>query len=267
MPVRSLTLSDRVRGWLRTALAALLGLATLVAVMLADLNDDVAARPVPGGGAVAASPERTSVSTTTTVVARKPSAATTGVPAGTTLRVHRGDLVITKAGTRIDRLDIHGFVVVKAPRVTISRSIIRGGKSPRTAMGLVTNYGQPELLIEDSLLKPAYPSVLVDGIKGWNFTARRVHVIGNVDSIKIHGDNVRVEKSLLENTTWFASDPYQGGRATHNDNIQVMKGRNITIWSNTIRGAQNSPSSALPTSAARPTWSSAGTGWTAVTAL
>ena len=78
--------------------------------------------------------------------------------------------------------------------------MIRGGKSPKTAMGLVTNYGHPGLLIEDSLLRPDYPSVYVDGIKGWNFTARRVHVIGNVDSIKIHGDNVRVEKSLLENT-------------------------------------------------------------------
>ena len=161
------------------------------------------------------------------------------MPAGTRLKVHRGDLVITKAGTHIDGLDIQGFVVVKAARVTISRSLVRGGKSPKTAMGLVTNYGQPGLVIEDSTLRPDYPSTYVDGIKGWNFTARRVHVIGNVDSIKIHGDNVRVEKSLLENTTWFSSDPYQGGRPTHNDNIQIMKGRNITIWSNTIRGAQN----------------------------
>jgi hypothetical protein len=205
--------------------------------MLADLNNDVAARPAPGEIGVA-TPDRPSGSSTTTV-ARKPSAATTGVPAGTSLRVHRGDLVVTKADTHLDRLDIHGFVVIKAPRVTISRSIIRGGKSPKTAMGLVTNYGQPGLVIEDSLLKPAYPSVFVDGIKGWNFIARRVHVIGNVDSIKIHGDNVRVEKSLLENTTRFASDPYQSGGATHNDGIQVMKGRNITIWMNTIRGAQN----------------------------
>ena len=43
MPVRSLTLSDRVRRRLRTGVAALLGLTTLVAVMQADLNDDVAA--------------------------------------------------------------------------------------------------------------------------------------------------------------------------------------------------------------------------------
>ena len=47
-------------------------------------------------------------------MARKPSAMTTGVPAGTRLKVHRGDLVITKAGTHLDGLDIHGFVVVKA---------------------------------------------------------------------------------------------------------------------------------------------------------
>ena len=176
---------------------------------------------------------------TTTTVARKPSALTTGVPAGTRLKVHRGDLVITKAGHPHRRPGHPRLRDRQGRRVTISRSVIRGGKNPKTAMGLVTNYGHPGLVIEDSLLRPDYPSTYVDGIKGWNFTARRVHVIGNVDSIKIHGDNVRVEKSLLENTTWFSSDPYQGGRPTHNDNIQVMKGRNITIWSNTIRGAQN----------------------------
>jgi hypothetical protein len=54
---RSFThLSDRVRGRLRTALAALLGPATLVAVMLTHVNDDVAARPVADGSGVAAVP-------------------------------------------------------------------------------------------------------------------------------------------------------------------------------------------------------------------
>lgn len=169
----------------------------------------------------------------------KPTAATTGVPRGTKLRTHRGNLVITKAGTHLDRLDIHGFVVVKAPRVRITRSIIRGGRNPKTAMGLVTNYGYPGLLIEDTLLRPDHPSVSLDGIKGWGFTARRVHVVGGVDSIKIHGHDVKVERSLLENTQWFAHDPYQRGGPTHNDNIQVMKGHNISIRGNTIRGASN----------------------------
>ena len=79
----------------------------------------MAAQPLSGGSEVTAVPARTSAPTSTTV-ARKPSALTTGVPAGTRLRVHRGDLVITKAGTHIDRMDIHGFVVVKAPRVSVS---------------------------------------------------------------------------------------------------------------------------------------------------
>jgi len=84
-----------------------------------------------------------------------------------------------------------------------------------------------------------HPSVYFDGIKGNNFTARRVHVVGNVDSIKIHGDNVTIEDSLLEDTQDYASDPYQGGGATHNDNIQILQGKNLTITGNTIRGASN----------------------------
>ena len=78
-----------------------------------------------------------------------------------------------------------------------------------------------------------------DGIKGWDFTARSVHVVGNVDSVKIHGDNVLVENSLLENTVSYASDPAQGGGATHNDNVQILRGKNLRILGNTIRGATN----------------------------
>ena len=85
-----------------------------------------------------------------------------------------------------------------------------------------------------------HPSVYFDGIKGNNFTARRVHVVGNVDSIKIHGDNVKVENSLLENTVHYASDPYQGGWATHNDNIQILSGRQSR--------SPATPSGARPTS-------------------
>jgi hypothetical protein len=176
---------------------------------------------------------------TATTAGRKPSAATTGVPAGTKLRVHNGNIVVTKAGTKLDRLDIRGFVLVKAANVTISRSIVRGGTSPKTAQGVITSYGSKNLLITDTEVRTTHPSVYLDGIKGWNFTARRVHVSGNVDSIKIQGDNVTVAGSLLENTTWYAHDPYQGGGATHNDNIQILKGRNLTITGNTIRGAQN----------------------------
>jgi hypothetical protein len=169
----------------------------------------------------------------------KPSAATTGVRAGTSLKSHTGNIVVTKAGTVLDRMDIHGFVIVRANNVRITNSIVRGGRTTRVSTGLITNYGHPGLVIENVDVKPQYPSVYFDGIKGNNFIARRVHVQGNVDSVKIHGDNVRVENSLLENTTHYASDPSQGGGASHNDNIQILYGRNLTIRGNTIRGATN----------------------------
>ena len=130
----------------------------------------------------------------------KPSAGTTGVPAGTQLRQHYGDITVTKDGTVLSGMDIHGFVIVRAANVKITDSIVRGGKAKGVSTGLITNYGYSNLLVEDVKVVAEYPSVYFDGIKGNNFTARRVHVVGNVDSIKIHGDNVKVENSLLENT-------------------------------------------------------------------
>ena len=177
--------------------------------------------------------------TTGTSAIGKPSASTTGVPTGTSLTAHYGNITVTKDGTVLDRMDIHGFVNVKAKNVRITNSIVRGGKANGTATGLITDYGYAGLVIENVDVKAEYPSVYFDGIKGNNFIARRVHVQGNVDSVKIHGDNVTVENSLLENTTKYASDPAQGGSATHNDNIQILYGRNLNIRGNTIRGATN----------------------------
>lgn len=168
----------------------------------------------------------------------RPTASNTGVPAGTKLTVHRGDIVVTKDGTRLDRMDVHGFVVVRADNVKITNSVVRGGVA-KGNQGLITNYGWKNLLVENTTLVAAHPSVWLDGLKGWNFTARRIHVVGNVDSIKIHGDNVTVEKSLLEKTTYYSSDPNQKGGPTHNDNIQILNGHNITITGNDISGAQN----------------------------
>lgn len=189
-------------------------------------------------GRVDLTPAKRSVKITKKMTTGKPSASTTGVPTGTKLAIHNGDIVVTKAGTHLDRLDIRGFVVVRAANVKITRSIVRGGVATNN-QGLVTNYGSPNLLIEDTDFRASHPSVWLDGIKGWNFTARRVHVVGNVDSIKVHGDNVTIENSLLENTVYYANDPNQAGGPTHNDNIQVMKGKNIRIVGNTIRGATN----------------------------
>ncbi|HEY3548452.1 MAG TPA: hypothetical protein VGK17_20460 [Propionicimonas sp.] len=169
----------------------------------------------------------------------KPSAATTGVKSGTTLTRHDGDITITTDGTVLSNLDIHGFVTVRAKDVRITNCIVRGGKSRGIATGLITNYGFAGLVITDTDVVPEFPSVYFDGIKGSDFTATRVHVRGGVDSVKIHGSNVTITDSLLENTTYYSSDPQQGGGPTHNDNIQTLYGTNLKVIGNTIRGAQN----------------------------
>ena len=176
---------------------------------------------------------------TTPAAAGKPSAASTGVKAGSTLTRHDGDITITQDGTVLSNLDIHGFVTVRARNVTISNSIVRGGKSKGHATGLITNYGFTGLQISDVRIVPEFPSVYFDGIKGSEFTARRVHISGGVDSVKIHGNNVTIEQSLLENTDSYASDPQQSGGPTHNDNVQILNGANLRLTGNTIRGARN----------------------------
>jgi len=189
------------------------------------------AAPVAGGSSGGGAPA-------TTVPKKKPSAATVGVPAGTALRKHTGDITVTKDGTVLDKLDISGFVTVRAKNVTIRRSIVRGGVA-RSNRGLILNTGYPGLLIEDVDVVAAHPSVKLDGIMGSEFTARRVHVVGGVDSVKIQGDNVRIESSLLEKTTAYAHDPNQNNGPTHNDNVQILNGDNLVLVGNTIRGASN----------------------------
>lgn len=168
----------------------------------------------------------------------KPGGDNTGVPSGTVLRRHDGDLVITKAGARYDALDVHGFVIVRADDVRITRSRIRG-RTATTNIGLITNYLGKRLVVEDSDLVPDRPSVWIDGIKGSRYTARRVEVRGTNDAVKVHGDDVRVEGSWLHDTVHRSQDPNLGGAPSHNDGVQVLGGRNIRILGNTITGHDN----------------------------
>jgi hypothetical protein len=164
------------------------------------------------------------------------------VPAGTALKVHIGDLVVTTPGASYDGLDIHGFVSVRAPDVSIKRSIIRGSSVTKGSIGLVENVSPAgvNFTLTDSELAPAFPSVYLDGVMGSNFTLLRDDIHGTVDTVKVFGDNATVEHSWLHNTVYYPRDPNQGGGGTHNDGVQVLKGTNIRIMHNTITGARNS---------------------------
>ncbi len=171
----------------------------------------------------------------------KPSAATTGVPAGTKLKPYFGNITVTTPGARFDSLDVHGFIDVRAPNVTISRSIVRGGRATRD-IGLIENDSATatNLVVSDTELVPDFPSVWIDAIKGFNYSLRRVDAHGTVDLAKVYGPNVTIEGSWLHDTRYYRSDPNQGGGPTHNDGVQVLSGTNVHVSGNWIYGGSNS---------------------------
>ncbi|MCJ0904454.1 hypothetical protein [Rhodococcus sp. ARC_M6] len=163
-----------------------------------------------------------------------------GLPAETPLRVHNGDLTIRTPGTVIENLDIRGFVRVEASNVTIRRSIVRGRDPQRTNQALVAAYGDHRnFRIEDTTLKPSSPSPYVDGIKGRNFSARRVDISKVVDSVVIFGDNVDFGYSWLHDNLHYSPWPQQWDNQTHDDNVQIEGGRNISVHNSRLDGAHN----------------------------
>lgn len=158
-----------------------------------------------------------------------------------------GGLTISTPGTTVQNKDIHGWVIVKAANVTIRNCIIRGGKAPiqydsdgralpkgNRAIVDVTSPSATNFVIEDSKLLPEFPSVLIDGIRGSNYTARRIDISGTTDGAKVHGvGSVRIEDSFVHGLERWAFDPYQKD-GSHTDGIQVLSGRSIHIIGNSI---------------------------------
>lgn len=171
----------------------------------------------------------------------KPDASNTGVIPGSTLTVHRGDIVVTKAGTVIENMDVYGFVTVKAADVTIRNSRIRGSGPGSFNTGLINanDKNVKNLVIEDVTLVPDHPSYWINGVLGHDYTARRVNTWNVVDGFgvyNIHGTaaNVRIESSYVHDLSYFSPDPNHSDNQTHNDGIQIQGGSNVQIVGNTL---------------------------------
>src|SRR5699024_10014100 len=108
----------------------------------------------------------TSSATPSRVGAASINGKTTGVPAGTRLKVHKGDLTITKNGTVIDGLDIRGFVRIKASDVTIRNSVIRGRAYNKDMHLVQASTGGKRIMIQDTEMYSANPSPYIKGIVG-----------------------------------------------------------------------------------------------------
>lgn len=154
-----------------------------------------------------------------------------------------GSITITEPDTILDGLDIHGYVSIKAPNVTLKRCIIRGG-APATqgqnALLNITAANAGGYLVEDVTLVPDYPNVRQNGVyvnKAGRF--RRIDLSGTVDGIVAYGNGVEVLDSYLHDFVTYPSDPAQGGKPSHSDGIQVQAGQGVTIRGTTITGANN----------------------------
>jgi hypothetical protein len=154
-----------------------------------------------------------------------PDGTNTGVPAGTALTVHNGDLEVETAGAVIDRLDIRGCVRVMAADVTIRRS-----KITCADWWAIASFGDEHdggLLVEDVEVDcRGAPASTAIGSSG--FTLRRVNLHHCENGVDIDND-VTVEDSYIHDVT----EDEDG----HADGIQFNNGADVVIRHNTIHSA------------------------------
>lgn len=163
----------------------------------------------------------------------KPGPSNTGVVPGTQLTIVSGSQTFHTSGQVISGKDFHGYVKVTGSNITFKNCIFRGG-TPSGNNALLDTEGGTNTIVEDSEFVPQHPAATIDGIWTKNTKIYRANIHGSVDGMKA-GSNTLVQDSYIHDTSWFASDPNQGGGATHNDGVQSFAdSSNITLRHNTI---------------------------------
>lgn len=132
-----------------------------------------------------------------------PTAANTGVPAGTALTTVNGDLTVTKAGTTVDAKDIRGDLIVQADNVTVTRTRIEGTVFAHTS-------DQSGLLLQDSEITSSPGRAFSVGnqppIADGNYTLRRVHVHRWQDGPRSGSGPMVIEDSLVDELAFAAGE-------------------------------------------------------------
>jgi len=179
-----------------------------------------------------------------------PGKSNTGVPAGVSTRVVDGPgstppgtswsgimMTVVGDGTVLDSLDIRGLVRVEGKNVVIKNCLITG-RQVSSSNALLFVAGSGSVKVSDTEIYAKEPSVYIDGVIGQNFTLDRVNIHTVIDSVKITGDNVTIRGSWLHGNLHYVNDPAQGG-PSHDDNVQVQRGTNITLSGNTMESSHN----------------------------
>jgi hypothetical protein len=155
-----------------------------------------------------------------------PSAATTGVPAGVRL-TSRGSVRVTRSGTVLNGLDVHGEIEVAADNVTIRNSRV---VNPGGTWGIIQREGHTGLTVQNCDIRGDGVRQMQFGIlnQGGMITVRRADI--SVISNGIQTDHGLIEDSYFHDPKFFSGD--------HNDMIMTTSGpasgRSIVIRHNTV---------------------------------
>lgn len=151
-----------------------------------------------------------------------PTAATTGVAAGTTLVTHQGSLIVTRPNQIVDGIRVTGDVRIRAAGVVIRNSEI---------LGRVFNQdGGPagSFTIEDSTVGAAGTCAATGegAIGSDHYSARRVEIQGYSDGFRVSGNDVLIQDSFVDLCDMTGA---------HSDGIQgYFGGTNVRLLHNTI---------------------------------
>ncbi|MCP3144316.1 right-handed parallel beta-helix repeat-containing protein [Pyxidicoccus xibeiensis] len=148
----------------------------------------------------------------------------TGVPAGTSLVRHEGDLVLDTPGAVLEDRDIHGRLIIRANNVTVRRCVVHA-PVPREIAGIISVEGATGVLLEDIEVFAEESSTLQRGVMGGGFTARRLDVHGVVVGMNLKS-GARVEHSWIH-----ALDPVGAQYG-----ISIFEGRDIGIYDSNVHG-------------------------------
>jgi hypothetical protein len=156
-----------------------------------------------------------------------PSASTTGVPAGVSLKPS-GSITVTTPGAVIQGLDIKGDVYIRAANVTLKNSKVTGrvdtgdsaGKYPGTLIQRVEVVGPYNSAADGGFPAVGYTDLTCDGcnIRGWGKGAGLVA-------------NVTIKNSWIHDLV-VHGDPGNGG--SHNEAIISLGGTNFTVTGNRL---------------------------------
>jgi hypothetical protein len=147
-----------------------------------------------------------------------PDASNTGVPAGTVLTPHLGDLTVTTAGAVIDSMDISGSLRIQAPNVTVRRTRVHG-------FGKQIGNWSTGLVVEDSEIDSGGANSTCFGVRG-DVIMRRAELTGCENGFNVSGPGL-VEDSWVHDLTT--------ANGAHTDGAQVNQGASgWTFRHNTI---------------------------------